>query len=61
MQPEILCIGGGISNAGDKLLIPLKAAIDREDYAKNNVKRTEVVLAKLKNDAGIIGAAMLGR
>lgn len=59
-QPEILCIGGGVCNEGDALLIPLKEAVDKEIYTRNGAKKTEIVIASLGNDAGIIGAAFLG-
>lgn len=58
-QPELICIGGGISKAGDLLLKPLQEIIDREEYARTSVKRTRLAVAKLDNDAGIIGAALL--
>ncbi len=59
-QPEIICIGGGVSKEGDTLLKPLQAYVDKEDYSRNNAKRTKIVVAKLRNDAGIMGAACLG-
>lgn len=59
-QPDILCIGGGVCNEGDPLLLPLKELVAKEVYTKNSKKNTEVVIAKLGNDAGIIGAAFLG-
>lgn len=59
-QPDILCIGGGVCNEGDTLLIPVKELVKQEVYTKNSPKNTEVVIAKLGNDAGIIGAAFLG-
>ena len=59
--PEILSIGGGISNEKDNLLIPLKERIKKETYTRGNVKETEIRIATLRNDAGIIGAAVLGR
>lgn len=59
-QPDILCIGGGVCNEGDTLLLPLKELVKKEVYTKNSEKNTEVVIAKLGNDAGIIGAAFLG-
>lgn len=58
-QPDILCIGGGVCNEGDALLTPLKAAVAEQIYSKNSAKNTEIVICKLGNDAGIIGAAML--
>lgn len=60
-QPDVLCIGGGVCNEGDPLLLPVKALVEKEDFASNSAKRTKVVIAKLGNDAGIIGAAFLGR
>ncbi|MBR1663968.1 MAG: ROK family protein [Ruminococcus sp.] len=59
-QPDILCIGGGVCNEGDPLLLPLKEQIAKEVYTRDSKKNTEVVIAKLGNDAGIIGAAFLG-
>ena len=60
-QPDILCIGGGVCNEGDPLLLPLKELVANEVYTRNSEKNTEIVIAKLGNDAGIIGAAFLGR
>lgn len=60
-QPEVLCIGGGISQAGRALLDPLQALLDREEYTRDNPRRTRLVLARLGNDAGLIGAALLSR
>ena len=58
-QPEVFCIGGGLSNAGETLLAPVRAILEREDYARHNPSRTRLVKAQLGNDAGIIGAALL--
>ncbi|MBQ8121273.1 MAG: ROK family glucokinase [Ruminococcus sp.] len=60
-QPDILCIGGGVCNEGDPLLLPLKELVAKEVYTKNSAKNIEIVIAKLGNDAGIIGAAFLGQ
>lgn len=60
-QPDVLCIGGGVCNEGDALLLPVKALVAQEVYTKNSEKNTEIVIAKLGNDAGIIGAAFLGK
>jgi glucokinase len=59
-QPEILCIGGGICKEGDTLLKPLEEYIKSERYSKFSAKQTKLCVAKLGNDAGIIGAAFLG-
>lgn len=60
-QPEILCIGGGVSNEGAALLDPLKSRIEKEIYSKNSKNNTKIVLCSLGNSSGIIGAALLGR
>ncbi len=58
-QPEVLCVGGGVCNQGERLLAPVRAVFDREDYARASARRTRIVRAQLGNDAGIIGAALL--
>lgn len=60
-QPDILCIGGGVCNEGDPLLLPVKELVKKEIYTRNSKNNAEIVIAKLGNDAGIIGAAFLGR
>ena len=59
-QPDVLCIGGGVCNEGDPLLLPMMEIVARENYPRNTKKNAEIVIAKLCNDAGIIGAAFLG-
>ena len=39
-QPDVLCIGGGISNQGENLLRPLRKIIEEERYTKHNDKQT---------------------
>lgn len=58
-QPSVLCIGGGISAQGDKLMDPLRDMVSRMSFGLNS-GRCKVVVAKYKNDAGIIGASLLG-
>jgi len=58
-QPEIICLGGGVSNAGERILKPLRKAISERSFARFGKKQTEVQIARLGNDAGIIGAALL--
>ncbi len=60
-QPNILCIGGGVSNEGKGLIEPLLIEADQEVFTKNSEHKTEIRLAQLGNNAGIIGAANLGR
>ncbi len=58
-QPDILTIGGGVCNEKDYLMIPLLRHVEREQYTRDSKNKTKVMIAKLKNDAGIIGAAGL--
>ncbi len=60
-QPEVLSIGGGISQQGEILLAPIREIVKREQYSRHSDKQTELKIAKLGNDAGIIGAAALGK
>ncbi len=56
-QPEKLLIGGGISREGDYLLNPIIEYVNKAQYNKN-LPKPEIGIAKLFNDAGIIGAAL---
>jgi glucokinase len=59
-QPEVLSIGGGISNEGQFLLDLLIPEVRPQTYGNGFVPATEIRIAQLRNDAGIIGAAVLG-
>lgn len=59
-QPEVLCVGGGVCNEGDYLMKPLIEKVEKEQYTRDNANKTQIKLASLGNDAGIIGAAALG-
>ncbi len=59
-QPEILCIGGGISKEKDNLTVPIREYVERNVFTRKTDKRTVITTAQLGNDAGIIGAATLG-
>ena len=52
-------IGGGISKEGDALLVPLNKKLESLAFS-TKTSRTRVTASKFKNDAGIIGAALLG-
>lgn len=58
-QPDVLCIGGGVSKQGETLLGPVRAIVEQERITKHNDKQTVICAATLGNDAGIIGAACL--
>ena len=59
-QPEVLVIGGGICNEKNYLTDPLVKIVETEQYTRNSKNKTHIRIAELGNDAGIIGAAMLG-
>lgn len=59
LQPEIICVGGGVGNEGAYLLEPLRQHVERERYSIYASKQTQICAAILGNDAGIIGAALL--
>lgn len=61
LQPEIICIGGGICNEGETLMKPLRRYVQAERYSIHSKIQTRIVKAELGNDAGIIGAAILGK
>jgi len=58
--PEILAIGGGVSKEGENLLGRVREMVEKNIYFKGEPK-TRIVQAKMGNDAGIVGAAMIGR
>ena len=57
----MICIGGGICNEGDWLLNPIREYVEKERYSKYAKNQTKICKATLSNDAGIIGAAFLGK
>ena len=58
-QPDIVCVGGGVSAQGDVLLKPLQAILDAEDYNRGGSHRTVLKVASLMNDAAVVGGATL--
>ena len=56
-NPEVICIGGGVSKAGEVVIDYLKPHYLK--YAFHSCRETKFVLATLGNDAGIYGAAKL--
>ena len=62
LRPEAVAIGGGVAAAPEYLLLePLREIVARESFSSHGGITTRVLRAELGNDAGIIGAAMLGR
>ncbi|WP_202711113.1 ROK family glucokinase [Sporosalibacterium faouarense] len=60
LDPEVIALGGGISNAGDFLLQKVKESVDSLKYFEG-MPVSKITIAKLGSEAGIIGAAMLGK
>lgn len=58
-DPEIIALGGGVSHAGEFLLDAVRAKLPSMVFYKT-MPYARIELARLGNDAGIIGAAMLG-
>ena len=60
LDPDMIVLGGGVSRAGDFLLDAVRELLPK--YLMYPVlPMPEIALAQLGNDAGIIGAALLGR
>lgn len=59
-QPQKLVIGGGISKEGDYLLNPIIEHVNKCGYNKY-MPKTEISIATLFNEAGIIGAALAAK
>ena len=59
LQPEVICIGGGISHEGPYLIKPLLKYVESQRYSIYSSVQTRIVAAELGNDAGIFGAALL--
>ena len=62
LRPEAVAIGGGVAAAPERLLLePLREAVAKESFSRHGGRITKVLRTERGNDAGIIGAAMLGR
>jgi len=61
IRPQAVILGGGVCNAGDPLFVPLREAVAGLVRVSGDVGIPPILKAELGNDAGIIGAALLGR
>jgi glucokinase len=61
LDPSVIAIGGGVADAGDLLLDPVRQAFEEHLPAREHRPIAELRLAALGNEAGIIGAADLAR
>ena len=60
LNPQRICIGGGLANAGDFLFDNIREKCSKKYFSPLH-NDTEIVPALLKNDAGILGAAMVAK
>lgn len=58
-QPEVISLGGGVSNEGQSLIDAIKPIVHKEQYGSGFLTPVELRIAELGNDAGMIGAAMM--
>ena len=58
LNPEKVIIGGGVAEAGDLLLNPIRKTIKERAMVVAG-SAVEIVPAQLGNSAGVIGASML--
>ncbi len=61
LDPAVAVVGGGVSAAGDLMLVPLRAAFERELTGRGHRPTMEIRPAELGNTAGIVGAGDLAR
>jgi glucokinase len=60
LHPEAVALGGGVAAAPESLLLdPVREIVAKECVAHHVGQVPRILSAKLGNDAGIIGAAML--
>lgn len=59
-RPEVIILGGGVANAGEEFLDLVNERLESSTFAGAEIGVPRVIRAELGNDAGIIGAAMLG-
>lgn len=60
LDPDCIIIGGGVANAGDRLLGPLKEHFDDVNWHLT-ADKPNIVPAKLGSRAGLVGASALAR
>jgi glucokinase len=61
LDPKLFVLGGGLSSLGDVLLPHIRVAYSANLSAAYRRPHADIKIAELGNDAGIVGAASLGR
>ena len=60
-NPTVIVLGGGVTNAGDILMNPVKRAINESVMTPEFNKHLQICFAKLGDQAGLVGALALAR
>jgi len=58
VNPDVIVVGGGVAQAGERLFVPLRSALERYTLASHR-KHLRVVPAVLGEQAGVIGAGLM--
>lgn len=61
LDPALIVVGGGVADAGDLLLAPARKAFDEQLSGRGHRPEASIVVASMRNDAGMVGAADLAR
>ena len=61
LDPQVFVFGGGVAQAGELLLEPIRLAYLENLPARGYHPEPEFAIAELVNDAGVVGAADLAR
>ncbi|MFI8594806.1 ROK family glucokinase [Microbacterium sp. NPDC078428] len=61
LDPELFIIGGGVSQLGERVLAPMREAYLAATPAAGSRPVADFAIARMVNDAGVIGAADLAR
>lgn len=61
LDPACVVIGGGVIDAGEILLTPTRAAVERNMPFAGKHPSPRIIAAELGNEAGLVGAADLAR
>lgn len=61
LRPEVIALGGGISNEGETLLEPLRVAVNKRTYVAMDIVPLKIIRAELGNKAGMYGAFALAK
>ena len=58
-RPQVVMLGGGVSEQGERLTVPVQRLVDKELFAGTDFAPVKVVKASLGSRAGAYGAAAL--